>query len=151
MKPLLILITVFVISFLAHKIFTGNFEFALSGRIALAVMLLFTALGHFLFTKGMSMMLPGFVPFKTAIVYVTGVLEIAAAIGLFIPKFRVITAWFLIVFFIMLLPANIYAALKHINYQEGTFDGNGPAYLWFRVPLQVLFIIWTYLSALKFG
>ncbi len=149
MKPLVILISVFVISFLAHKVFTGNFEFALSGRIALAVMLLFTALGHFLFTKGMSMMLPGFVPFKTAVVYLTGILEIAAAIGLFIPKFRVFTGWFLIVFFIMLLPANIYAAVNHINYQQGTFDGNGPAYLWFRVPLQVLFIVWTYLSAIR--
>lgn len=149
MKPLLLLVSVFAISVLAHKIFTGNFEFAVSGRIALSVMLLFTALGHFLFTKGMSMMLPGFVPFKTAIIYVTGVMEIMAAIALFIPKFRVVTAWFLIVFFILLLPSNVYAAVKHIDYQQGTFDGNGPAYLWFRVPLQVLFIVWTYLSAIR--
>src|SRR5690625_1917941 len=98
MKPLIILISVFIISLLVNKIFKGNVEFALSGRIAMSAMLLFTAIGHFAFTKGMSMMLPDFIPFKTETVYLTGVIEIAAAIGLFIPNFRGVTAWLLIVF-----------------------------------------------------
>ena len=149
MKPLIILISVFIISLLVNKIFKGNVEFALSGRIAMLAMLLFTAIGHFEFTKGMSMMLPDFIPFKTETVYLTGVIEIAAAIGLFIPNFRSVTAWLLIVFFILILPANIFAAINHIDYQKGTFDGHGLTYLWFRVPLQVLFIAWTYLSAIK--
>lgn len=149
MKPLIILFSVFAIALMANKIFNGNYEFTLSARIAMSAMLLFTAIGHFVFTKGMSMMLPDFIPFKTETVYLTGVIEIAAAIGLFIPNFRVVTAWLLIVFFILILPANIYAAINQIDYQKGTFDGNGMAYLWFRVPLQVLFIAWTYLSAIK--
>ena len=91
MKPLIILISVFIISLLVNKIFKGNVEFALSGRIAMSAMLLFTAIGHFAFTKGMSMMLPDFIPFKTETVYLTGVIEIAAAIGLFIPNFRGVT------------------------------------------------------------
>jgi uncharacterized membrane protein len=62
-------------------------------------------------------------------VYLTGIIEIAAAIGLFLPNFRVLTAWLLIVLFILLLPANIYASIKHIDYQKATFDGNGLAYL----------------------
>jgi len=150
MKPLIILISVFVISCMTNKILYGNFEFALSGRIAMSAMLLFTAIGHFVFTKGMSMMLPDFVPFRIELVYLTGILEIAAAIGLFIPKFRMVTAWLLVVFFILMLPANIYATIKHIDYQKGTFDGPGLAYLWFRIPLQILFIVWTYLSTIKF-
>lgn len=149
MKPLIILISVFAISLLVNNFFNGNFEFALSGRIAMSAMLLFTAIGHFAFTKGMSMMLPDFIPFKTETVYLTGIIEIAAAIGLFIPNFRIVTAWLLIAFFILILPANIYASIKHIDYQRGTFDGNGLTYLWFRIPLQVLFIVWTYLSAIK--
>lgn len=149
MKPLIVLLAVFIVSLLTTKFVRGNFEFALSGRIAMAVMLLFTAIGHFVFTKGMSMMLPDFIPYKTEVVYLTGIIEIAGAIGLFIPNFRILTAWLLIAFFILILPANIYAALKHIDYQKGTFDGNGLTYLWFRVPLQILFIIWTYLSAIK--
>lgn len=149
MKPLIVLLAVFVVSLLTTKFVRGNFEFALSGRIAMSVMLLFTAIGHFVFTKGMSMMLPDFIPYKTEVVYLTGIIEIAGAIGLFIPNFRILTAWLLIAFFILILPANIYAALKHIDYQKGTFDGNGLTYLWFRVPLQILFIVWTYLSAIK--
>lgn len=94
-------------------------------------------------------MLPEFIPFKTETVYLTGVIEIIAAIGLFIPNLRVVTAWLLIAFFILILPANIYAAVKHINYQKGTFDGNGLTYLWFRVPLQFFFIVWVYLSAIR--
>ena len=149
MKPLIILLSVFAISLLTTKIVRGQFEFALSGRIAMSVMLIFTAIAHFTFTKGMSMMLPDFIPFKTETVYLTGFIEIAAAIGLFIPNFRVVTAWLLIAFFLLILPANIYAATKHIDYQKGTFDGNGLTYLWFRIPLQILFIVWTYLSTIK--
>jgi uncharacterized membrane protein len=58
----------------------------------MSVMLLFTAIAHFKFTKGMTMMLPGFIPFKTETVYLTGIIEIVAAIGLFIPHFRIIIA-----------------------------------------------------------
>ncbi len=149
MKPLIILFSVFTVSLFTTKFFRGNFEFALSGRIAMSAMLVFTAVAHFAFTKGMAMMLPDFILFKTETVYLTGIIEIAAAIGLFIPNLRIITAWLLIVFFMLILPANIYAAIKHIDYQKGTFDGNGLNYLWFRIPLQVLFIIWTYLSSIK--
>jgi uncharacterized membrane protein len=59
--------------------------------------------------------------------------------------------WALILFFILVLPGNIKAAIHHIDYQKGTFDGYGPNYLWFRVPLQILFIGWTYISAIKFN
>lgn len=149
MKPLIVLIVVFGLSLLGTKFIRGNFEIALSGRIAMSAMLIFTAIAHFAFTKGMAMMLPDFIPYKSQVIYLTGIIEIAAAIGLFIPALRVITAWLLIVFFILILPANIYAALKQIDYQKGSFDGNGLYYLWFRVPLQILFIIWIYLSTIK--
>lgn len=149
MKPLIVLLSVFTVTLLTTKFVFRNVEFALSGRIAMSAMLLFTAIAHFVFTKGMSMMLPDFIPYKTEVVYLTGIIEIAAAIGLFIPNFRIMTAWLLIAFFILILPANIYAAVEQIDYQKGTFDGNGLSYLWFRVPLQFLFIVWTYLSAIK--
>ncbi|MBX3242827.1 MAG: hypothetical protein KIT80_18160 [Chitinophagaceae bacterium] len=149
MKPLIVLLSVFAVSLAVNKIFRGNYEFALPGRIAMSAMLVFTAVAHFAFTKGMAMMLPDFIPYKTETVYLTGVIEIVAAIGLFVPNFRVMTAWLLIAFFILILPANIYAAIKHIDYQKGTFDGNGLTYLWFRIPLQIIFIVWTYLSAIK--
>ena len=149
MKPLIVLISVFTISLVATKIFRGSYAIALSGRIAMAVMLLFTAMGHFVFTEGMAMMLPSFIPYKTETVYLTGIIEIAAAIGLLIPKLRSITGWLLIAFFLLILPANINAALKQVNMEEGTFDGQGLSYLWFRIPLQLFFIAWTYFLCIK--
>lgn len=149
MKPLIVLLAAFAISLVILRIIHKKYEFALAGRIAMSVMLLFTAIGHFAFTGGMAMMLPSFIPFKTALVYFTGVVEIAAVIGLLIPKLRVLTGWMLILFFILILPANIHAAVNHIDYQNATTGGSGPIYLWFRVPLQILFIVWTYFSAVK--
>jgi hypothetical protein len=43
-----------------------------------------------------------------------------------------------------MLPANIKAAINNINYQTGALNGNGPSYLWFRIPLQLFFIFWVY-------
>lgn len=148
MKPLIVLLTVFILSLLGFKLFQGNYEFALAGRIAMAAMLLFTALGHFAFTGGMAMMLPEFILYKKAVVQLTGILEIAAAIGLFVSGIRQLTAWLLILFFILILPANIYTALYRINYQKGTFDGKGMNYLWFRIPLQLVFIFWVYFAVI---
>src|SRR5690348_8129513 len=76
MKPLIVLLSVFAVSLLTTKIVRGNFELALSGRIAMSAMLAFTAIGHFAFTKGMAMMLPDFIPFKSETVYLTGIIEI---------------------------------------------------------------------------
>jgi uncharacterized membrane protein len=96
----------------------------------------------------MAMMVPQTIPFKTEIVYLTGVIEIILGIGLVIPVTRMLAARTLIVFLILVLPSNIKAAVEHINYSQGNFEGPGPAYLWFRVPLQILFIAWVYYSCL---
>ena len=150
MKPLAVLIISFLITLLVTRLFYGDYNVLLAARIGMSSMLLFTAIAHFAFTKGMSMMVPGFIPFKTAVVYLTGIAEIIAAITLLIPSCAYITGWFLIGFFLLLLPANINAAIKRIDYQKGSFEGKGLNYLWFRVPLQILFIGWVYFAAIKF-
>ncbi len=149
MKPLAVLLSSFVIAIFVIKIVDKEYDFALAARIAMSIMLCFTAIGHFAFTKGMSMMIPQFIPFKTNLVYLTGLFEILLAIGLLVPKLKAISGWGLIIFLVLMLPANIYAAIHLVNYQKGTFDGNGISYLWFRIPLQLLFIAWTYFSAIR--
>lgn len=149
MMPLIVLLAAFFLSLLLLKWIHNQFLLALAGRIAMSVMLFFTAVGHFVFTEGMALMIPSFVPFKQEMVYFTGVVEIAGAVGLLVPRLSTLTAWLLISFFILVLPANIYAALQHVDYQNATFNGQGPDYLWFRIPLQFLFIIWVYLSVIR--
>lgn len=151
MKPLIVLLLSFAISMFMIKIINKEYDFTLSGRIAMSIMLVFTAIGHFAFTKGMSMMIPKFIPYKETFVHLTGIFEILLAMGLLIPRFKYISGWALIIFLLLMLPANIYASLNNVNYQKGTFDGNGLAYLWFRIPLQFLFIIWTYMSTIRYN
>lgn len=149
MKPLIVLLGAFALALLLIKVAKGCFNFALAGCIAMSAMLTFTAVAHFTFTRGMALMVPGFIPAKTPVIYATGIMEFVAAIGLLIPSVRVLTAWLLVVFFVLILPANISAAIRRIDYQKGSSDGSGPSYLWFRVPLQLLFIAWTYLAAIS--
>lgn len=148
MKPLVVLLITFAVSCLLFYVFTHDASIHLSGRIAMAVMLVFTSIAHFAFYKGMMLILPPFVPFKKLTVYLTGVIEIAAAIGLLIPQYRSITGALLIVFFVLLLPANIYASAKKVNLEKADHTGNGLSYLWFRVPLQLLFIAWVWYFAI---
>lgn len=149
MLPLFVLLGTFAVSLLVTKYFTKAFDYSLSGRMAMSCMLVLTAIGHFAFTQGMAMMMPDFIPFKRQLVYLTGLLEIAAAFGLLFFRLQHITAWLLIIFFILILPANINAALKNIDYQTESSTGHGVAYLWFRVPLQVFFIAWTYFFGIR--
>ena len=149
MKTLIVLISVFIISIVYTKLFRKKADFTLSGKVAMSAMLIFAAIGHFAFSEGMAMMLPDFIPFKIEIVYITGILEVAAAIGLLMPKNRVLTAWLLIAFFILILPANIYAAIHEIDFQNMNIEGKGLSYLWFRIPLQLFFIAWTFFFVLR--
>lgn len=149
MKPLIVLISFSLISIFVIKLITRQYDFYLSARVGMCAMLFFTASGHFAFTKGMAMMIPSMIPLKIEIVYATGVLEILFGICILIPRLSLYAGWLLIVFFILLLPANIYASIKQVDYQRANFDGNGVAYLWFRIPLQFLFIAWTYFSTIK--
>ena len=94
-------------------------------------------------------MMPPLIPYKIEIIYLTGMVEFIFATGLLLPNYQIITAWALIVFFVLVLPANIYAAIKQVDYQKATFHGAGLMHLLFRIPLQILFIVWIYLSAVK--
>lgn len=149
MKPFLVLLSVFLLSLVVSKVQGKNLNFSLSARIAMSAMMLFSAMGHFAFPKGMAMMLPAFIPLKTEIIYISGLMEIFFAIGLLLPKFQTATAWLIIAFLVLSLPANIYAASIHLDYQEASFQGPGLSYLWLRIPLQLFFMAWTYLGAIR--
>lgn len=148
MKPLIVLIAVFGVC-LGLTAFLGTADTNLSGRVAMSAMLAFTAMGHFKFTDGMAMMLPAGIPAKKQIVLITGVIEVLAAVGLLVmPAIRT-TGILLIVFFVMILPANIYAAMKNVNLEKADHSGKGMDYLWFRIPEQLFFIAWVYFFTVR--
>lgn len=151
MKPLAVLIIAFGAALLCTFVFKGHWNFVLAGNTAMAVMLLFTALGHFLYMRGMALMLPDFIPAKKEIVMLTGMWEVCFAAGLLVPETRHTVAWLLIAFFILVLPANINAGLKRVNFQKATYEGSGVEYLWLRIPLQAFYIGWVTYFALITG
>ena len=148
MKPLIVLSAAFASSLLILRAINGGWDLQPAGNIAMSAMLLFTATGHFVFTNGMEMMIPPFIPFRKAMVYLTGFVEAAAAVGLLLPGLRGFTAVLLLVFLCVVLPCNIYAAFKKVNYQESNYSGPGTRYLWFRVPMQLLLIAWVIVFSL---
>lgn len=118
----------------------------LLGCIGVALVFGFTGIGHFLLTKPMAGMLPAWVPGRILLVYVTGVVEIAAGVAVLVPRLRRTVGWGLIVMLILFLPVNVYAALNRIE-----FGGHewGPVYLLIRVPLQLVLIGWIWWMAVR--
>ena|SRR5438067_1454423 len=112
-------------------------------RDGLALMLFFTASAHFTPMKeDLIRMTPQWVPWPRAMVFFTGLCEIAGAIGLIIPATRRAAGIALILFFIAVLPANIQAARAGV-----TLRGRTATPLWLRVPMQILFIVLAWWSA----
>lgn len=143
MKPLIVLLIASVISLLSSRFITGELDYTLAGNVAMAVMLVFTAYGHFLYVDGLAMMVPEILPAKKLLVYTVGIMEVFFAAGLCLPSLRRLTADLLVLFFLLILPANIHASNKSIDYETATNQGRGPSYLWIRIPMQIFFIAWA--------
>ncbi|PST81912.1 hypothetical protein C7T94_17105 [Pedobacter yulinensis] len=144
MKPFYVLIGSFVVIVLISKYADIEQHQIFAGNASMSIMLLFTAMGHFKFKKGMELMIPPRIPFKRQLVSLTGVFEILAAIGLSFEQTRFATALLLIFFFLAVLPANVYTSRRRINYEKGDNSGPGPNYLWFRLPFQFFLIAWVW-------
>jgi uncharacterized membrane protein len=119
---------------------------SLRGRISLTVLFIFTGLSHFFMPEEMAQLIPAFVPMRTEIIYVTGVLEILGAIGLLVPGLERLAAIALILFLIGVLPANIYSAFTYVDFGSHEL---GPIYLLARVPFQLFLVGWAYYFGLK--
>ena len=114
-------------------------------RYALATMLGFTATAHFTrMREDLVRMVPGWVPWPRAVVYFTGVCELAGALGLLVPSLRVAAGIALIAFFVLVFPANVKAARSGVG-----VGGKSATPLWLRAPMQVLFIVLTWWSAVS--
>lgn len=145
MKLLSILFVAFILSLITTKIVQGNWNFLFAGNFGMAAFIIFTGLAHFKFQKGMAMMIPDFIPAKMFLVYFTGILEIAAGIGLLIPELRKLTAILLIIFLLIVFIANINSSNKNINLFKADFSGPGMNYLYKeRIPMQIILIAWTW-------
>ncbi len=139
---MIILLAVFCLSFAVNKyLLREKYGLSLIGRISMAAVLIAAGISHFTNTEIMIRMMPEAIPAKREIVYFTGICELLAVIGLIWGRFSRFTSIVLIIFFIAILPANVAGSFKKVDLGGMAY---GPAYLLFRIPLQILFILWTY-------
>ena len=116
-----------------------------AGRIALVIMFLFTGLSHFSGLKhDFAAMIPDPLPNGLWVIYLTGVFEIAGAVGLLIPRTRKLAGICLVLLLVAMFPANVNAALNDIP-----LGGDLPTKLWLRTPMQLLYIGMVWWTSIK--
>jgi uncharacterized membrane protein len=100
---------------------------------------------HFVVPELYVQIVPPFLPGRLALVYLSGVAEIAVGIGLLIPRTRRYAAWATIALLVAIFPANVYMA-THGVVIEGVPGGGDPSQLvrWGRLPLQGVLILWAF-------
>jgi uncharacterized membrane protein len=112
-------------------------------RRGLALAIVFAGFSHFAQSEPFVQHLPDWVPAPEALVYITGVIEIALGVALLLARtHRVAVGQLLAAYLVAVLPANIYVAVADVD-----VDGQpGGVYTWIRLPLQGLFIAWALIS-----
>ncbi len=127
-----------VLERLAPRVSTSR---STKGRLGVTFFLFATASAHFTDPATMSEMLPSWVPYRLEIILITGVFEVAGALGVWLPKLMKFTGLMIIIMLLCFLPSNIWAAWNSVDYGGNV---NGPTYLWFRVPYQFFVVWWVY-------
>lgn len=138
---LVLMVAPYVIVRIVSALTPRDFVTRSAAAIGLGILFIFTGIGHFIRTEPMAQMLPSWVPARTLLIYLTGALEFAIAIGFFVPRSRRFTGWVTVVMLALFFPANIYAAVNHIPMGGHEW---GSVYLLIRGPLQVLILLWVY-------
>ena len=109
-------------------------------RLILAAFYIAAGILHLKSPAGFISIVPSFVPWPAETVWLTGVCEIAGAIGLMVPKLQKAAGIGLALYAICVFPANINHALNHIDV------GALPNSWWYHGPrfvLQPILVWWA--------
>ena len=112
-------------------------------RLLLAAFLVVAGVSHFVVHDEFLAQTPTWLPARAAVIWVSGVIEIALGIALVaVRRRRRELGWLVAAFFVLVFPGNVYQAVA------GT-DGFGldtPAARWTRLLFQPLLIAWALMS-----
>ncbi|WP_277556256.1 DoxX family protein [Halobaculum limi] len=100
---------------------------------------------HFLVPKAFERVVPPSLPRPRALVYLSGLAEIALGIGVLLPQTRRRSAWGLIVLLVAVFPANVYMATGDVEDGLPEEVAAVPDWLlWARLPMQAVLIAWAW-------
>lgn len=101
---------------------------------------------HFVVPDRYAAIMPPWIPYPMAMVYVSGVFEILGGAGVLVPRARKMAGIGLIALLIAVFPANVQML------GDAFRSGASALYiigLFLRLPLQPLMIVWIYRAAIR--
>lgn len=100
---------------------------------------IFAGIMHFVIPRTYAAIVPRWLPAHRALVYASGVAEIAGGAGVLHPRTRRAASWWSIATLVAVFPANVEMALHAGRYSVP----GGAITLWARLPVQIAFIAWA--------
>jgi uncharacterized membrane protein len=107
-------------------------------KYLLAIFMVGAGTMHFVKSNFFTTIVPPYLPFPLALVYLSGVFEATLGVLLFIPRFAPWAAWGIVALLLAVFPANIYL------YQHQELLPASPILHFLRLPLQGVFLLWAY-------
>ena len=109
-------------------------------KYLMAVFYIATGINHFRNPAFYVSIMPPYIPWHLAMVYISGVIELVLGVMVLIPKYRTLAAWGIIALLIAVYPANIHMAMNPHLYPQYS-----PILLrYVRLPFQIVFIALAY-------
>jgi uncharacterized membrane protein len=145
MAPLLVLVAATVLArLLGYTGVRALSDWRAAARWGLAVMFLFTGSTHFAGMKyDYAAMVPPPFTGQLWVIYLTGLLEIAWAVGLLMRPTQRLAGLCLLLLLLALFPANAYAAMQGVQ-----FRGAPPTDIWLRSSIQAVFLVTVWWSTI---
>jgi uncharacterized membrane protein len=114
----------------------------------IAILFIGAGILHFIRPEPYAGIVPYMLPHPLALVYISGLAEVAGGTGVLIPQVRVLAGRGLILLLIAVLPANVQMLVSaRAAHAPHWFE----AILWLRLPVQGLLIAWVWRATLYRG
>ena len=108
-------------------------------RCLLGILFIAAGINHFWHEPFYVAMMPPWLPWHPALVYLSGVAEIGLGALLLFRRWQIAAGWGLVALSIAVFPANVHMALHPELFRQ--FSATG---LWLRLPLQAVVIAWAW-------
>lgn len=108
-------------------------------RYIFGILFILAGANHFRNTAFYVSIMPTYLPWHVALVYISGIAELGLGVLLLVRRWSKLAAWGLIALLIAVFPANVHMALHPELYPWASATA-----LWLRLPLQGVLIAWAY-------
>lgn len=108
-------------------------------RYIFGLALVLAGLNHFVNPDFYVRIMPPYLPWHLALVYVSGIAEVALGALLLVPRWSRLAAWGLVALLVAIFPANVHMAMH-----PESFPDVAPLLLYLRLPLQGVLILWAW-------